>query len=99
EQSLLFLNRRGFHTAALCQTCGEKVMCHNCSITLTFHKGRGVLACHLCGLEIRPPSECPACKTEDTFQFTGAGTELVERALHAIFPKIRTLRLDADTTR
>lgn len=99
EQSLLFLNRRGFHTASVCLACQEKISCPHCSIALTFHKGQNRLACHLCNYETRPLSECPSCKAQDSFKFSGAGTELVERSLHAIFPSIRTLRLDADTTR
>jgi primosomal protein N' (replication factor Y) len=99
EQSLLFLNRRGFNTSAVCEACGEPLACPHCSISLTFHKGHNLLACHLCNFEQLPPSKCPACQVEGAFKFKGAGTEQVERALHAIFPQIRTLRLDADTTR
>ncbi len=99
EQTLLFLNRRGFHTSSSCEACGEALQCPHCSITLTFHKGDNLLACHLCNYETRPLTECPSCKAKDSFKFKGAGTEHVERALHAIFPEIRTLRLDADTTR
>ena len=100
EQSLLFLNRRGYHTSAVCSACSYTLNCPHCSINLTFHKGQNSLSCHLCNYEISPlPAECPDCKAFDTFKFKGAGTEQVERALHAIFPEIRTLRLDADTTR
>ncbi len=99
EQTLLFLNRRGFNTSSSCEACGEAVTCPHCSITLTFHKGDNLLSCHLCGYETRPLTECPSCKAHDSFKFKGAGTEHVERSLHAIFPDIRTLRLDADTTK
>jgi primosomal protein N' (replication factor Y) (superfamily II helicase) len=99
EQSLLFLNRRGFHTSSVCQVCSEALQCPHCSITLTFHKGDNLLSCHLCNYETRPLTECPSCKAHDSFKFKGAGTEHVERALHAIFPEVRTLRLDADTTK
>ncbi len=99
EQTLLFLNRRGFHTSSVCQACGEAIRCPHCSITLTYHKGDNLLACHLCNYEIRPLQECPLCKAQDAFKFKGAGTEHVERALNAIFPGVRTLRLDADTTK
>ena len=100
EQTLLFLNRRGFHTAFTCQLCGFVQQCPHCAISLTFHKGQHRLACHLCDYEISPlPTACPACKLSDGLKFRGAGTEQVEKALHAIFPEIRTLRLDADTTR
>ena len=99
EQTLLFLNRRGFHTSSSCEACGETLQCPHCSITLTFHKGANLLSCHLCNYETRPLTECPSCKAQDSFKFKGAGTEHVERALHAIFPDVRTLRLDADTTK
>lgn len=100
EQSLLFLNRRGYHTAQVCVQCARVLECPHCAVSLTFHKGENNLACHLCNYELSPPPKnCPHCKTEDAFKYKGAGTEQVERSLHAIFPKVRTLRLDADTTR
>ncbi len=100
EQTILFLNRRGFHTTLLCQTCGEPVKCQHCDVTLTFHKGVNHLACHLCGYSVSPPpSRCPSCQSEKTMKFRGVGTEQIQKALHAIFPDIRTIRMDADTTR
>ncbi|HEX2579632.1 MAG TPA: primosomal protein N' [Rhabdochlamydiaceae bacterium] len=100
EQSLIFLNRRGFHTSAVCGSCAHILNCPHCSISLTFHKGKNILSCHLCNYELFPvPSQCPECKAADCFKFKGAGTEQVERALHAIFPHVRSLRLDADTTK
>jgi primosomal protein N' (replication factor Y) (superfamily II helicase) len=100
EQTLLFLNRRGFHTAAVCKCCAHVLKCPHCSLGLTFHKGQNHLACHLCGFELpRVPQQCPGCQAEEAFGFKGAGTELVEKSLQAMFPQVRTLRLDADTTR
>ncbi len=100
EQTLLFLNRRGFHTSQSCTACGHRLVCPHCELALTFHKGENSLSCHLCNYEMTPPPKsCPQCHQSDTLKFKGAGTEQVERALHAIFPDIRTLRLDADTTR
>ena len=100
EQTLLFLNRRGFHTSAVCECCSRMVRCPHCSQGLTFHKGENLLTCHLCGFELKSvPKQCPECQADDSFKFKGAGTELVEKALYAIFPEVRTLRLDADTTR
>jgi len=98
EQAILFLNRRGFHSAMGCQSCSEVIKCEHCDLSLTFHKSGHRLSCHICGYTIAPPSSCPSCKGE-TMKFKGAGTEQVEKALHAIFPEIRTLRIDADTTR
>jgi primosomal protein N' (replication factor Y) (superfamily II helicase) len=100
EQSLLFLNRRGYHTTQLCQQCQKTTDCPQCELALTFHRGDNILSCHLCGYALKPPpSRCTKCGTDMPLKFRGAGTEQLERALHAIFPDIRTLRLDADTTR
>ncbi len=100
EQALIFLNRRGYHAQRLCIACGKTLQCPHCDIALTFHKKDNRLACHLCQFELRPPpTTCPSCGSSDHLKYQGAGTEQVERALHAIFPEVRTLRLDADTTR
>lgn len=99
EQTLLFLNRRGFHTTTTCTQCNTVMKCHHCDVTLTFHKSENILSCHLCGLELIPPRICPHCKTASMIRYKGVGTEKVEAALHGIFPEIRTLRADADTTR
>lgn len=99
EQTLIFLNRRGYHSYQLCPSCGEAVKCHTCDTTLTFHKQESVICCHLCGVSKAPLRECPSCKGAAPLKFKGFGTELVESSLKAIFPDIRTLRMDADTTR
>ncbi len=100
EQVILFLNRRGYHTAQMCTSCTHVLQCPHCDVNLTFHLGDNVLACHLCDYRLSPPPrQCPECKAEGSFKFKGAGTEMVERALHAVLPEVRTLRLDADTTR
>ena len=100
EQIIIFLNRRGYHTNAVCQECREVVKCHQCDLAMTFHLRDNLLACHLCGHQIMPPPRtCKSCKKDAILQFRGAGTEQIERALHAIFPQIRTLRMDADTTK
>ncbi|MBA2729109.1 MAG: primosomal protein N', partial [Parachlamydiaceae bacterium] len=100
EQTILFLNRRGYHTSLLCPTCGTAVRCHQCDVTMTFHKGHNHLCCHLCSYQISPPPTCcPGCKADVPMKFRGIGTELIEKALLAILPDLRTLRIDADTTR
>ncbi|MDN3506734.1 MAG: primosomal protein N' [Simkaniaceae bacterium] len=99
EQILLFLNRRGYHTSAQCPACSHVENCPNCEITLTYHRSQGTLACHLCDFRKPTPRNCPSCHKDGPLKFKGAGTEMVERSLHAIFPDIRTLRLDADTTK
>lgn len=100
EQTILFLNRRGYHTHLFCQKCGATTKCVHCDLALTYHQNTDTLSCHLCGFEISPPpKQCPSCKTPDPMKFRGVGTEQIEKALHAIFPSIRTLRIDADTTK
>ena len=99
EQTLLFLNRRGYHTSAQCPKCAYVETCPHCDLSLTFHRGAQILSCHLCDFRKPPPKECPSCQAEGPLKFKGAGTEMVERALHALFPDVRSLRLDADTTR
>lgn len=100
EKTILFLNRRGYHTMLLCQSCGHTFKCPSCDLSLTFHKNDNHLSCHLCGFTLHPPpASCPSCRHGSTLKFRGFGTEQVEKALYAIFPEIRVLRLDADTTK
>lgn len=100
EQSILFLNRRGYHTTLFCQSCKEPIRCNHCDVAMTFHLGDNCLSCHLCGFfQSPPPTCCPACKSPNPLKFRGVGTEQIEKALHAIIPELRTLRIDADTTK
>lgn len=100
EQTILFLNRRGYHTILLCQGCQHSIKCMHCDVPMTFHLGDNCLSCHLCHFQFSPPpTRCPSCHTQHPLKFKGVGTEQIERALHAIFPSIRTLRIDADTTK
>jgi len=99
EQTLLFLNRRGFSSVLLCRDCGEAVQCAHCSAPLTFHReGGGRMQCHLCDFASRPPHQCPACRSERVGYF-GLGTERVEAAARARFPGARVQRLDRDAVR
>ncbi|MBM3191348.1 MAG: primosomal protein N', partial [Chlamydiae bacterium] len=100
EQSLLFLNRRGYHSLLLCPSCQEPQKCPHCDVSLTFHKKINSLQCHTCGYSLCPPPQhCPGCKSSSLLVYKGIGTELVETSLKRIFPHIRTLRMDADTTK
>lgn len=100
EQSILFLNRRGYHTTLLCQSCGKNVQCAHCDVAMTFHLGDNCLACHLCGYRLSPPpTACPYCRGSNPLKFKGAGTEQIEKALHAVLKDIRTIRVDGDTTK
>lgn len=100
EQVILFLNRRGYHTTLFCQSCQNAVKCNHCDTSLTFHLGSNSLACHLCGFSYTPPpAQCPACKCQNPMKYKGVGTEQIQKAIHALFPDIRSIRLDADTTK
>ena len=77
EQTILFLNRRGFSTSLLCSNCGEARDCPNCSVALTFHRHMARLSCHLCGHTAAVPKKCPACG-KDALIYAGFGTEKVE---------------------
>ena len=97
EQSLLFLNRRGFSPFLLCLDCGYSPDCPNCSVSLTYHKGEKALCCHYCDYKITPPDTCTQCNGH-RFKAFGAGTERVEEELKKIMPDIRIVRMDRDTT-
>jgi primosomal protein N' (replication factor Y) (superfamily II helicase) len=99
EQTILFLNRRGFSTSLLCSNCGEARNCPNCSVALTFHRhpaAAGRLSCHLCGHTAAVPKKCPACG-KDALIYAGFGTEKVESTVSQIFPKATVRRMDADS--
>src|SRR5882724_287677 len=99
EQTILFLNRRGFSTSLLCSNCGEARNCPNCSVALTFHRQpaiAGRLSCHLCGHTAAVPKKCPACG-EDALIYHGFGTEKVESTVAHFFPKAVVRRMDADS--
>ena len=97
EQSILLLNRRGYHTYISCTGCGEPVSCPNCSIPMTYHKINNRLICHYCGYGTDYVSNCPKCGF-DKLKLTGMGTQRLEDELAEFFPKARILRMDADTT-
>src|SRR5207249_2357217 len=96
EQTILFLNRRGFSTSLLCSDCGEARNCPNCSVALTFHRHIARLSCHLCGHTAAVPKKCPACG-KDALIYAGFGTEKVESTVAHIFPKATVRRMDADS--
>ncbi len=96
EQTILFLNRRGFSTSLLCSACGEARSCPNCSVALTFHRGAARLSCHLCGHTAAVPKKCPAC-SQDALIYSGFGTEKVESNVAHLFPTAVVRRMDADS--
>lgn len=97
EQSVLFLNRRGFSTFVMCRDCGYVLNCPHCDISLTYHKRDYKLKCHYCGYESHLPSTCPEC-TSEHIRFFGTGTQKVEEELAKIMPEARVIRMDVDTT-
>ena len=96
EQSILFLNRRGFSTSMICEACGHVCQCPDCSVSLTFHRAAERLMCHICGHSRKAPKSCPKC-SDPKIRFAGMGTQKVEEALKKIFPKARIARMDADS--
>src|SRR5881227_1426960 len=96
EQTILFLNRRGFSTSLLCSNCGKARDCPNCSVALTFHRSMSRLNCHLCGHTAAVPKKCPECG-QDALIYVGFGTEKVESTVAQIFPNAVVKRMDADS--
>jgi primosomal protein N' (replication factor Y) len=96
EQSILFLNRRGFSTMVHCCACGQVLRCQDCAVSLTLHRARGHLLCHYCGRAEPIRQICPQCKSP-SLEGMGSGTERVEAQVRERFPGARVARLDRDT--
>ncbi len=96
EQSILFLNRRGFSTSLLCPKCGYVAECEHCSIPMTFHRTDKMLRCHLCGVEEKAPFNCPKCKALE-IRYRGQGTQKIEDVVRKILPRACIERIDADS--
>jgi primosomal protein N' (replication factor Y) len=97
EQTILFLNRRGYSTSLQCPKCGYVAECPNCSISLTYHRAEQKLSCHVCGHNERVPGVCPNDKCKNpAIRFSGTGTQRVEDVLKKLFPHARIQRMDAD---
>ena len=99
EQTILFLNRRGYATSFLCPKCGFVANCPDCSIPFTVHRRDARLLCHLCGISKELPAACPnpACR-DPSVKLAGVGTEKLEATVGMLFPKARVERMDSDTT-
>lgn len=97
EQVILFLNRRGYAGFVSCRSCGQVMKCPHCDVSLSEHNNDRLL-CHYCGYEIRKPQACPTCGSPYIGGFK-AGTQQIEKVVREIFPGVRTLRMDFDTTR
>jgi primosomal protein N' (replication factor Y) len=98
EQTILFLNRRGYASSLQCPKCGYVAGCPNCSLTLTYHRKVERLICHICGHNAPAPRVCPEPKCRNpAIRFSGVGTEKVEETLAKLFPRARICRMDSDT--
>ncbi len=97
EQSVLLLNRRGYSTFVMCRSCGYTALCPHCDISLTFHQKSRVMRCHYCGYAEQAPTKCPSCESEH-IRYFGTGTQRVEEELAKLFPGMRVIRMDVDTT-
>jgi len=96
EQTILFINRRGYAGFISCRSCGEAIKCPHCDVSLTFHRPDR-LVCHYCGYEEKMPDKCPKCASPYIGTF-GLGTEKVEEIVKKDFPTARVIRMDGDTT-
>ncbi len=97
EQTILFLNRRGFSTFVSCRECGFVARCPNCNISMTYHKSDDTLQCHYCGHTIKNYTVCPECSSR-YIRYFGGGTQRVEEEVKNLFPKASVIRMDIDTT-
>jgi primosomal protein N' (replication factor Y) len=96
EQTILFINRRGYSRALQCRKCGETVECAHCSVAMTYHRTDETLRCHLCGDQRPAPARCPKCAAPD-IRWPGIGTQRVEETVRAVLPRARVERMDTDT--
>ena len=95
EQSILFLNRRGFASNFICQECGHVVTCEHCSIPMTVHRTDWTLKCHLCSVSHKLPKVCPKCSQQSVLT-KGFGTQRIEDIIQKIVPRAKVVRMDAD---
>lgn len=97
EQAILLLNRRGYATFILCRECGHVLECEHCSSTLVYHAAGNTLRCHYCQTSHNVPDICPACGSR-YIRYFGTGTQKLEEELLKLWPNIRVVRMDQDTT-
>lgn len=97
QQTMLFLNRRGYSTFVSCRKCGEVLTCPSCNVSYTYHASDKALVCHYCGKEVQVPKTCPSCGSH-YIRYFGTGTQKIEEETRRLFPEASVLRMDADTT-
>ena len=98
EQSMLFLNRRGYAPLTICRDCGHRIQCPNCTAWLTEHRSSGRLICHHCGYSMPIPKECPECHSEDGLTACGPGVERIAEEVSKRFPDARLAVISSDIT-
>lgn len=98
EQTILFLNRRGYARKLECEDCGYTASCPDCAVAYTYHRKHNLLSCRYCGAMFPAPAVCPQCGNEE-IRYVGSGTERIESQARAIFPEARIFRMDSDTMR
>ncbi|MBQ9267096.1 MAG: primosomal protein N' [Clostridia bacterium] len=98
EQTMLFLNRRGYSTFVMCRDCGYVVKCDQCDVAMTYHLTRNKLLCHYCGKEQSNVFLCPSCGSKN-IRYFGTGTQKIEAEIKKYFPTASVIRMDVDTTR
>ncbi len=97
EQTILFLNRRGYSRQVVCEACGHVIACPDCGLPYTYHQADDCLRCHICGGWVARPATCPACHAS-ALEYRGIGTQRAEAALKKCFARAKILRMDADST-
>ncbi len=97
EQTLLFLNRRGYAPLLLCRSCGERIKCPHCTAWLVEHRKKNILQCHHCGYVMRIPKKCPTCEQDETLVSCGPGVERIYEEAHQLFPEARMTMVTSDT--
>lgn len=96
QQSILFLNRRGFSTFVICRSCGHTMKCPDCNIALTYHTKSDRLICHYCGFTVKNPVKCPSCDSKH-IRYFGVGTQKIEEDIKNKLPDSSVIRMDIDT--
>lgn len=97
QQAMLFINRRGYSPSVSCRACGHVLKCPQCDVSMAYHRSDDRMHCHYCGTTMPLPQRCPECGSE-SIRTIGTGTQRVEEELKKLFPGVKTIRMDMDTT-
>ncbi|WP_243298213.1 primosomal protein N' [Bacillus litorisediminis] len=97
EQTVLFLNKRGYSSFVMCRDCGYVIQCPHCDLSMTYHRASSEMKCHYCGYHSHVPAVCPECSSKH-IRYFGSGTQKIEEELGRLFPEAKVIRMDVDTT-